>query len=64
MGPSQPRTKAMDARQRENLLQRIMEVERKFSAEKKNARSERKAELKELIEHSAAEVEKNATSKS
>lgn len=54
----------MDARQRENLLQRIMEVERKFSAEKKNARSERKAELKELIEHSAAEVEKNATSKS
>ena len=54
----------MDRTHREDLLRKIMEVERKFSADKKNAKSDRKAELKQLIDRFAVEVEKNATPES
>ena len=52
----------MDGSQKEDLLRKIMEVERKFSADKKNAKSDRKAELKQVIDRFALEAEKNATS--
>ncbi len=53
----------MNKSQREELLRRIMDVERKFSADKKNAKSDRKAELKQLIDQAASEVEKNEAAK-
>lgn len=54
----------MNGSQKEDLLRKIMEVERKFSAEKKNAKSDRRAELKQLIDRFALEAEKNAASES
>lgn len=52
----------MDARQREALLRKIMDVERRFSVERRNAKSDRKVELRQLIDSFVAEmeVEKNA----
>lgn len=52
----------MDGNQKEELLRKIMDVERKFSTDKKNAKSDRKAELKQLIDRFALEAEKNAAS--
>ena len=50
----------MDTNQRDNLLREIMEIERKYSSEKKNERSNRKEKLKELVDRAAAEVEEDA----